>query len=573
MKQLKARTIGRKYGIVFIFSIIIFISVSMVIAFSLNSLTNSMAEAEKKSDDAIVISEMGSTFRQKYIIISDYITDPRAETLAEYSTQSDRFTFFASELKQGLQTEEALKMYDVILDINTQLDQTFEDPIQPTVDEYAAKGKKLGIFEQISLQKKAAAIRDLSIEKLTTLKDTMLDERQQMMTAMNEKAAKNMIISFIIIVVAVILSTITLLFVNRKISRSLKQAVTLCKELSAGNLLVNRMNYKGNDEVGQIAAAMNTLVDTLLQSIKQIMNSSEHVREMSQTMRINAESTSKANDQITEAIIQLAAGSEEQVKTSNQTNDAVINISNELTNVTTSINEAVSLTTTTTEKVQQGSTYVAEVITQMNDINDKVDNLSNVIDTLNEKSREIRQIVGLITDISAQTNLLALNAAIEAARAGDHGKGFGVVADEVRKLAEQSAVAAGNIRSILQLTQKETENAVTVMNENAVAVKKGGTIVNNVGSIFEEINESIIHVNNQNDTVREAVRNANEKMEIMHQSANEIITVSTDSAQNIEQIAATTEQQNATMQELLASSTELAEMSEILKQSFAQFKM
>ncbi|WP_342032492.1 methyl-accepting chemotaxis protein [Mesobacillus boroniphilus] len=122
----------------------------------------------------------------------------------------------------------------------------------------------------------------------------------------------------------------------------------------------------------------------------------------------------------------------------------------------------------------------------------------------------------IITDISNQTNLLALNAAIEAARAGEHGKVFGVVAQEVRKLAEQSAGAADSIRTILEQTGKETNQAVSVMNESQATVLKGNELVEKVATIFTEIAESIEEVSLNGNTVSDAVINANEKMESWH---------------------------------------------------------
>ncbi|MBS8264808.1 hypothetical protein DYI25_10190 [Mesobacillus boroniphilus] len=137
-----------------------------------------------------------------------------------------------------------------------------------------------------------------------------------------------------------------------------------------------------------------------------------------------------------------------------------------------------------------------------------------------EKVGEFLCSIGLleeiITDISNQTNLLALNAAIEAARAGEHGKVFGVVAQEVRKLAEQSAGAADSIRTILEQTGKETNQAVSVMNESQATVLKGNELVEKVATIFTEIAESIEEVSLNGNTVSDAVINANEKMESWH---------------------------------------------------------
>lgn len=333
------------------------------------------------------------------------------------------------------------------------------------------------------------------------------------------------------------------------------------------------LEAKSKDEVGQIILAMNQLSGNLKASISSILTSSDQVNEMSRNLKVNAEATTEANNEITASIMQVASASDEQVKVSERTNEAVEDVSSQLIEVTGSLQETLDTTSNTKNKIEQGKQYAFNVTEQMDEINGKVTELASVIHSLKNNSQEIHRIIEIITDISNQTNLLALNAAIEAARAGEHGKGFGVVAQEVRKLAEQSAGAADSIRAILEMTGKETNQAVTVMDESQKTVQRGNELVEKVATIFTEIAESIEKVSMQGNTVSSAVMNANDKMEFMAQSATEVITASSKSAQFLEQVAATTEEQNATMQELLESSNRLSNMAEDLRKSFSSFKL
>jgi methyl-accepting chemotaxis protein len=566
-------SIGRKYASVFAFIMVIFLGSFIYLSSVLSNLQDAIDLAEEKSDYAIMISEMGATFRQKYIIITDYITEPKPELLTLYKKEAEQFDASAEKLKANVKTENAQTLFEAIVKTDKHMDKIWSDEILKTVDEFRQNGEQVDIFTQISLANKAETIRDMNIEKLNQLQTAILDDRTTIMNETHSSIASMIRNTFILIIIAFIISSVAMYFVSRSISKNLKDVVAYCKKLAAGELNVKALQAKSKDEVGQIIQAMNQLSGNLKASISSILLSSDQVNEMSRNLKENAEATTEANNEITTSIMQVASASDEQVKISERTNEAVENVSSQLIEVTGSMQETLQTTSDTKQKIEQGKLYAINVTEQMDEINGKVTELAKVIHSLKNNSQEIHRIIEIITDISNQTNLLALNAAIEAARAGEHGKGFGVVAQEVRKLAEQSAGAADSIRSILEQTGKETNQAVNVMDESQVTVQKGNELVGKVADLFSEIAQSIEEVSLKGDTVSSAVTSANEKIEFMAQSATEVITASSKSAQFLEQVAATTEEQNATMQELLESSSKLSSMAEDLRKSFSSFKL
>ncbi|MGG3843232.1 methyl-accepting chemotaxis protein [Anoxybacillus kestanbolensis] len=572
-KTNKAMTIGKKYGIAFSFATLLFVSVFIFVFLLVNNLTNVVKQVDQKSDQAILITDLNALFKQKYIVITDYMTNPRPETLRNYEDLTKQFNDKMKRLEPYMQTEEAKTIYQSTISIENQLNELLQKTIQPTVLSYRDRGEIIDLSQIIGFQNKAAMIRDMSIEKLDILKQLVIRERHDLVTQMNDTIAKNIFMTIITVVVAIVLSVISLIVVSRKISKRLHDVVHVCHELARGNLRVERLTDTNNDEVGQIAHAMNELMDGLAQSIAQIQAAAKYVNDMSQTLRLNAETTTEANEQITQAILQIASGAEQQVDVSQKTNDAVHDVSNALTSVIEKVTNTTKVTTEAAARVNEGTSLVEQTVAQMKVIHEQIERLATVIESLNDKSKEIHQIVGFITNISDQTNLLALNAAIEAARAGEHGKGFGVVAEEVRKLAEQTAHAAGNIRKLAEQSQTQTAHAVTVMSESSKSFQAGHSLVEQVGNIFHSISTHMARVQKESDAVHDTIRSVEEKVKTMTAFADQIIDISSQSAHNIEQVAATTEEQNATMQELLASSQELASTAEQLRQAVARFQM
>ncbi|WMJ86420.1 methyl-accepting chemotaxis protein [Anaerocolumna sp. MB42-C2] len=148
-------------------------------------------------------------------------------------------------------------------------------------------------------------------------------------------------------------------------------------------------------------------------------------------------------------------------------------------------------------KAEEGIQVINKGINQMTTIRENFGSVIQAITRLNIRSKEIMNIVEMITKISKQTNLLALNAAIEAARAGEQGRGFTVVASEVRKLAEQSAGAAKDIGALINSIQEEISYSETVIQTVNQEVKAGESVIIDAGDTFNDIYNNIEDVSNQ----------------------------------------------------------------------------
>ena len=139
----------------------------------------------------------------------------------------------------------------------------------------------------------------------------------------------------------------------------------------------------------------------------------------------------------------------------------------------------------------------------MQSIAESVSQSDEVIQLLNNKSKQIGDILEVIQNIANQTNLLALNAAIEAARAGEHGRGFAIVADEVRKLAEKSSVSSSEISKLICEIQDDMSKTVKSMGHVNEEVQSGLVIANETKQNFTEILQSTNEIADQIKTMVE----------------------------------------------------------------------
>jgi len=189
----------------------------------------------------------------------------------------------------------------------------------------------------------------------------------------------------------------------------------------------------------------------------------------------------------------------------------------------------------TRDKALAGAKVVQDAVNSINDVQQHSLSLKEDMTRLSEHAQAINQIMGVISDIADQTNLLALNAAIEAARAGDAGRGFAVVADEVRKLAEKTMISTSDVAKAIQAIQDSTAKSMTGV-ENAV---------NSIGVATELAGQS-----------GEALRG--------------IVEVVTATADQVNAIAAASEEQSAASEEINRSIVEVNEVSQLTAEAMNQ---
>jgi methyl-accepting chemotaxis protein len=231
-------------------------------------------------------------------------------------------------------------------------------------------------------------------------------------------------------------------------------------EAAAAGDLTQRMNLAGKSGVfAEIGHGINQLTDNMSEVVSRVKAAANEV--------------SRGADEISQGNTDLSQRTEEQASSLEETASSMEEMTSTVRQNADNASKASQLATAAREQADKGGSVVNQAIRAMTEINDA--------------SKKIVDIIGVIDEIAFQTNLLALNAAVEAARAGEQGRGFAVVASEVRSLAGRSATAAKEIKGLIQDSVKRVEQGSLLVTQSGQTLEHIVTSVKKVSDIIGEI--------------------------------------------------------------------------------------
>ncbi|MBS4175121.1 methyl-accepting chemotaxis protein [Bacillus sp. FJAT-49736] len=357
---------------------------------------------------------------------------------------------------------------------------------------------------------------------------------------------------------------------HKKFIAPIKGIVNHIHSLQEGNLHT-RTDIAKSGMLKGIAISLNEMSDAWQIIINKVDESAQQVAALSEELSAEANQVAESSNQVTNTIHKVASETERQLQSMEESFEIVSLLSSGSNQIAENAQSVSTSSSNSLHIASEGNEKIQKAVMQMNSIQQTVNKSAAIITELGERSKEIGQIVKVITEIADQTNLLALNAAIEAARAGDHGKGFAVVADEVRKLAEQSALSSEQITRLIQATQLETSNAVQSMGQATREVSEGIAAVHFAGAAFESIQESIAQVTKQLQEVSSASDQMSSGVSQIVISMQEMTEVSENNVAGTQTVSAVAEQQLISIEEITKSTALLATMSEELRQLTMRF--
>ncbi|WP_313893976.1 methyl-accepting chemotaxis protein [Psychrobacillus sp.] len=387
----------------------------------------------------------------------------------------------------------------------------------------------------------------------------------------NEAAAPILQKTIIVILVAFLIGSAAIFFIIKSIIQPIKMLQEKAITISNGDL-TQQITIQSDDEIGHLGQAFNDMQQNLRNLIQKVEQNAELVASSSEQLSASAEQTSSATEMVATSIQEVARSAEKQTDAVDTNAQSLAEVSKGVSRIAEHSLKVSELTYETTTQAEIGGQAVTNTVNQMTSIHASVIESNTKINSLSERSKEVRSILNVITGIAEQTNLLALNAAIEAARAGEHGKGFAVVADEVRKLAEQSQQSAKEIHEIVIGIQEDTESSVQIMEQVTNDVQSGVEISNEAIDKFNLIVQSMKAITPQMEEVSATAQQVSAAIQETTVSANDIAIIAQGNAATSEEVAASAEEQLASMEEISSSAQALSFMADELKELLSQFK-
>ncbi len=420
---------------------------------------------------------------------------------------------------------------------------------------------------------------------------------------------------------------------SRSIVLPLRTLAGAAHTLAEGDLSVPPLEVKTKDEVGELTLSFNRMQGNLRDTVKEMVTTARQVAAASEQLTGTAGTASRATTDITEAVArtvseieqgataqqasvdeaasvvhqldeaiqQIARGAQDQAKSVTQTSSVLGQVASAVQQVAATAQNLAASSTQTSAAAEKGGLSVQKTVAGMERITQVVNESADRIREMGSYSKQIGQIVEVISEIASQTNLLALNAAIEAARAGEHGKGFAVVADAVRSLAERSSQATKEIASLISNIQSATENAVRAMEAGTAEVEEGTALSREAGDALAEILKTVEQTHREIQSISSATEeiaaSSTEAVKAMdnvaavteestaatqqmaagsstvRKAVADISAVSTQSASAIKDVGASTEEMSAAVEEVASSASSLSSMAQEMRRLVGKFKL
>jgi methyl-accepting chemotaxis protein len=378
--------------------------------------------------------------------------------------------------------------------------------------------------------------------------------------------------TLLIALFAAIAAVLIGLFVARMIGRPLINLRNLMQQGAKGKLTV-RANYTTQDEIGQLGASFDVMMQQITTLVQQTSTSAQAVFETAQELTNSSKVTATAAREIAVATDEISNGAGGLATESERGNELTHHIGIQMKQVIEANLEMGTAAADVQSSSEQGTKYMSELISKTNLTEEMIRSMVDKVDNLKDSTRSIRKILDVLNNMTKQTNILSLNATIEAARAGAAGKGFMVVADEIRKLADQSRQSIDVVGQITETIQKEIDETVKVLSTATPIFKEQILAVKEADIIFKQVTNHMGGFIEQLSTVSDSISTLEQSQVVLSDAMTNVSAVAEESLATSEEVASLSSEQLSISDGLVKLSDKLDLLSKSLTDTLSKFEV
>lgn len=374
------------------------------------------------------------------------------------------------------------------------------------------------------------------------------------------------------IVSAIVVGGLIALITGKRMASPIVQLVHHMKRLAEGDLTTPVATTR-KDEIGQLTASFEEMRQKLSAVVQSLRINSTRMEETSSTLLQASSELSAGSNQITTTIAAEVQASEQRSMHLEKVAQMVQTVSEAISEVDQNVSQFAELSQQAQDLSQQGNEQVLEITRQMDAIQRYEEETIAKLQKLDQRSKDVTNVINIIRDIASQINLLSLNASIEAARAGENGKGFAVVAQEIQKLAKQTNDSVSHIIDSMEEMTLETEEVLKANAQSAREIEKGVVLIGENGKLFEQIYESVQELAKGMARIVTSTEQISRSANSTLSSVQEITAISEETVATTEEISASTQQQFASIQQLEHMSRRINSISHELDELIKSFNV
>lgn len=561
-------TIGMKFSIGLWIVLILMLSSAVVSGFQLYQTMQKAEDAQRASERAAQITEIGSLFRAKDARVVDYVLNPGDAAVKLYSQDQMKLTKAEKKLEPYMNTDEQKHWFSQIMSADARTFNLFQSEFVPAV---------LMNDQQKTAQvhKEQTEIQSQIISNVNKLRESVLTEEEVAMENIRKQVIGSMIFLVISVLFTIILSLAVTWWISRQTKASFTRVIASTNKIASGDLRENQEanihNHK--DELGLIADSIEKMKHNLLDMIQTISEAALNTKNSGKTLIISTKSVSEESREMADATNEISAGLESQAtNTSNiaQFTEEFINkLDQEVGTLSMVLNKALNASKLT----EEGTKLINRSQEQMKQIESSVLKARDEMVHFKIQLKDLNHLVEMIEQIAGQTNLLALNATIESARAGEYGKGFTVIADSIRKLSIQtteSAKGMGNMLQGIHNGSEAVEQSLVISGEQA---RSGVEQITSTGKALMSINSEAQNIGDSMDKLTIRLNEVNQIGYQMKQSIDAVAAVSQESSARVANVNQSMNRIEKTMRAVASESNKLAETADHFDQLMKRFKI